>query len=73
MEEKIVLYSTGCPKCAVLKKKLDAKGIIYEMVRDESVMLSLGITNVPVLFVGDTRMEFDTAADWVNAYTGGNK
>jgi len=29
MEEKIVLYSTGCPKCAVLKKKLDAKGIIY--------------------------------------------
>ena len=27
----VVLYSTGCPKCKVLKKKLDAKDIKYTL------------------------------------------
>ena len=72
MKKKIVLYSTGCPKCAVLKKKLDAKGVTYEMVNDESTILSLGITKVPVLCVDNTMMEFGAAVEWVNTYEGGN-
>ena len=48
----IILYSTGCPKCKVLKSKLEEKNI--EFVENNSVeeMTGLGITQVPVLFVG---------------------
>ena len=27
----VILYSTGCPKCQVLKSKLDSKNISYEL------------------------------------------
>ena len=32
--EKIELYTTGCPQCLILEKKLDLKGIPYEKVTD---------------------------------------
>lgn len=28
------LYSTGCPKCKVLKKKLEGSGKEYEVIED---------------------------------------
>ena len=37
----ITLYSTGCPQCSVLKKKLEAKGIKYTENNDEQQMLSM--------------------------------
>lgn len=63
---KTTLYSTGCPKCKVLKSKLDAKGIQYEEVNDIDTMLALHIDAVPVLYHNDNRMEFKEAIDWVN-------
>ena len=30
----IKLYSTGCPKCKVLKKKLEASGKEFEVIED---------------------------------------
>ena len=63
---KTILYSTGCPKCKVLKSKLDAKGIQYEEVNDIDTMLALHIDAVPVLYHNDNRMEFKEAIDWVN-------
>lgn len=62
---KIVLYSTGCPKCKILKKKLDEKGIEYDEVNDVDAMLALNIYAVPVLIDGNNRMEFKEALDWV--------
>lgn len=47
--ESMILYSTGCPQCTVLKKKLDAAGIPYELVTDESLMTELGFEFLPVL------------------------
>lgn len=62
----VVIYTTGCPKCGVLKKKLDAKGIKYEENNSVMEMLSLGITQVPVLKVEDKLLEFSEANNWIN-------
>lgn len=65
---KVVLYSTGCPKCNILKKKLAAKNIYYTEINDVDEMLKLGIKEVPVLAVNDKLMDFRTAVKWVNNY-----
>lgn len=62
----VVFYTTGCPKCGVLKKKLDAKGIKYKENNSVMEMLSLGITQVPVLKVEDKLLEFSEANNWIN-------
>lgn len=63
----VTLYSTGCPKCGILKKKLSEKSI--EFIEEMSVekMLELGITQVPVLSVNGEMMDFTEAVKWVNA------
>lgn len=62
----IILYSTGCPKCNVLKSKLKEKNI--EFVENNSVeeMARLGITQVPVLSVSGVLLDFKKAVIWVN-------
>lgn len=62
----VVFYTTGCPKCGVLKKKLDAKGIDYQENNSVHEMLELGITQVPVLKVEDQFLEFAEANNWIN-------
>ena len=64
--EEVILYSTGCPKCIVLKKKLDNKGIEYTENNSVDEMLSLNITLVPVLKVGGSMMDFAQANTWIN-------
>ena len=49
---KVILYSTGCPKCRVLKKKLQNAGIDYEEENDIEFMQSMGFLEVPKLRVG---------------------
>lgn len=63
----ITLYSTGCPKCRVLKHKLDGKSIQYTEETSVDTMLSLGITQVPVLSVDGELLPFAQANEWVNA------
>ena len=63
---EITLYSTGCPKCKVLKKKLEGKGIKYTENNSVDEMLSLGISQVPVLSVNNKLLDFSTANNWVN-------
>lgn len=62
----IVVYSTGCPKCGVLERKLNEKGISYEMCTDVDKMLGIGITSVPVLDVDGEMMDFQEAVKWIN-------
>ena len=63
---KIILYSTGCPKCEVLKKKLKAKNIEYVKNNNVEDMESLGIDQVPVLSVDGNLMSFAEANNWIN-------
>ena len=60
---KIILYSTGCPKCSVLKAKLDKANIEYEVINDMKIMLDKGFMAAPKLEVidGDTTKVFDFA------------
>lgn len=62
----IVLYSTDCPKCKVLKKKLEEKGIAYQGNNSVEEMLSLGINQVPVLKVNGELLDFSAANTWIN-------
>ncbi len=64
---KVILFSTHCPKCNVLEKKLKQKNISYEEVNDIEIMKEKGYLTVPVLEVDGTSMDFKTACDWVNS------
>ena len=63
---KVILYSTGCPKCRVLKTKLDKKNINYIENNDVEEMLKLGFDLLPVLKVDNDIMNFTEANDWIN-------
>lgn len=64
-EEKIILYSTHCPKCKILEKKLKDKGVPYSEVNDVDYMVKLGFTEVPMLVVNDRTMGFNEAVKWI--------
>lgn len=61
-----ILYSTGCPRCKVLEKKLESNGIAYEKNNSVDEMLELGISEVPVLSVYGQLLNFSEAVNWVN-------
>lgn len=63
---EVTLYSTGCPRCNILKKKLDSKGITFTENNNIDEMLSMNITQVPVLVVDGEQMEFVDANNWIN-------
>ena len=63
---KVILYSTGCPKCRVLKTKLDKKNINYIENNDVEEMIELGFDLLPVLKVDNDIMNFTEANDWNN-------
>lgn len=66
----VVLFSTNCPKCKVLKQKLEKKGIVFTEELDVNTMLELGIKQAPMLRVDDVLMDFQQSVKWVNAQEG---
>lgn len=68
----MILYSTGCPRCSVLKSKLDSKKIEYTIVADMDTLLKLGLKSVPVLETDNGELlNFSEAVKYVNSL-GGN-
>ncbi len=62
----VILYTTHCPKCKVLEKKLSAKNIAYTEITDTDVMLEMGFNATPMLEVDGNIMDFKAASDWIN-------
>lgn len=62
----VVLYSTHCPKCSVLEKKLQSMNISYKLETDQDLMISKGFTSAPMLEVDGKVMDFKSAIEWVN-------
>lgn len=62
----ITLYSTGCPRCAVLRQKLDAAHIDYSISDNINDIIAQGFMSVPVLKVDNKYMDFGQAVKWVN-------
>ena len=65
MGDKVILYEHGCPRCKVLKTKLDQQGIVYETVNDVELMQQRGFNEAPKLEVNGVVMNFKEAVDWV--------
>ena len=63
MDKQYTLYSTGCPKCKVLKMKMDKLGIEYNTISDIDVMQEKGFKEVPKLEVDDVIYDFKEAVD----------
>jgi glutaredoxin-related protein len=61
----IILYSTGCPNCIVLKEKLKAANIQYVEVTDIDTIVSAGFDKVPMLDVDGVIMVYTAALKWV--------
>lgn len=62
-----ILYSTGCPKCKVLIKKLDMAHIEYTICDCKEIMLNKGFTTIPMIENDDgIVMDFKAAVDWIN-------
>lgn len=61
----VVLYSTNCPRCVVLEKKLQQKEIKFETIKDENLMLERGFVSAPMLEVDGEIMDFKKANEWV--------
>lgn len=68
MQEDITFYTTGCSKCAILKKKLDASGIDYRTCTNVDEMQALGLSEAPALMVGSHLLGFGEAVHWVNTH-----
>lgn len=63
----IVLYSTKCPKCLVLERKMRQQGISFVENNSVQDMLALGFKQAPVLSVDGKAMGFKEANDWINS------
>ncbi len=61
----VLLYTTHCPQCMVLEKKLQAAGIKYSISEDIQKMLELGFKAAPVLVIDGNPYLFREACLWV--------
>lgn len=64
----IILYSTHCPRCCVLEKKLKQKNISYKEVNDIDIMREKGYLEVPILEVDNKSMNFKESINWINSF-----
>lgn len=65
MNDKIILYSTGCPKCRVLEAALKRKSVVFEHCSDVNKMIELGFKEAPVLQVGDKMLSYNEGMKYV--------
>lgn len=63
---EIILYSTNCPKCKILEKKLTEKNIKFTKNNNVIDMTELGIDQVPVLSIDGKLLSFVEANKWIN-------
>ena len=63
-----VLYTTKtCPKCSIVKTKLQNKKIEYTLIDDESILKTKGYDLLPVLEVDDTVLtSMIDINDWIS-------
>lgn len=66
MKDDVILYSTGCPRCSILGRKLDEAGIDYTVCTDTAEIEKRGFMSVPVLQVGEKFLDFGRAIKWAN-------
>lgn len=68
MTHNIILYSTHCPKCLILERKLKEKDIEYVVETDTNEIAKTGFRTVPLLSVDGDIKEFSEAINWIRTY-----
>ena len=64
----IILYTTHCPQCMVLEKKLQQKNISYTICEDVTEMRKLNLLSAPALSINGAKpMNFKDSVTWVNS------
>ena len=62
----ITLYTIHCPQCNVLRKKLDAAGISYQMIDDQKWLSENGYDKFPILEIEEgNQLNFSQAIKWL--------
>ena len=67
MNKDIILYSTGCPKCEILKKKMGEKNISYTEINDIDIMNEKNITFVPMLEIEGKLLNYRESVSFINS------
>ena len=67
MNKDIILYSTGCPKCEILKKKMGEKNISYTEINDIDIINEKNITFVPMLEIEGKLLNYRESVSFVNS------
>ena len=63
----ITIYTTPtCPKCKILKTKLEQKNLNYTENQNEEEMVELGLRSVPYLNIDGKLLNFGQANEWIN-------
>ena len=62
----MIIYSSNCPKCIVLKKKLEQKNITFTESNDFQKLLDANIKTLPVLEIDNQLLTFNDAIQYVD-------
>ena len=64
----ITLYSTGCPKCNILERRLTNDKINFTISDDIDKLIEMGFQNAPILQINDQFIEYGEAMKRLKAY-----
>ncbi len=64
----MIVYSTGCPMCKKLLKRLEESNIDYTLCTDGAAMEKKGIDRVPMLEIDEGQLlDFGQAIQFIKA------
>ena len=64
----IILYSTGCPKCNILERRLTNDKIEFSITDNVDKLIDMGFQNAPVLQIGDNFIDYTNAMKLLKVY-----
>ena len=62
----IKLFTTHCPKCVILEKKMKSKNIDFETIDDQNKLIELGLKSFPAIEVDGNIMNYYDAVKYIN-------
>lgn len=65
MEQHIILYSTDCPRCKLVKQMLDIHHVPYTEIADKQVILDKDFDSVPVMDINGKIMDYSGILTWL--------
>lgn len=62
---EVILYSTGCPQCNILKEMLQKKNVIFQIEDNVEKMKELGFSSLPMLSINNKILNFKEAFNFL--------